>query len=409
MSRILWLLFFRYTCGERQMSEYDALKMRSLQFLVTEACNLQCVYCYEKHKRTKSLPVEFMKAKIQEEMFNEGYDQLEIHFFGGEPLLRFDAIREVVDWFHQFPWPPGAKPYRFVITTNGTLLNDRMKDWFSRNSRDVTLCLSMDGTPDAQNRNRSNSYEAVARHIPFFRDTWPNQSVKMTISRDTLSQMYEGVVHIHSLGLPVEPNVPFEDIWGDEDSKREALRVYAQQLSKLVSFYHTHPEFVRPRLLFRNILGLYKPDDPRRQWRLYCGAGKQLVCYTADQREYPCARFSPICSARRVAPDSFSVGRVNEKCGKCVFEKLCPTCEGYNFEVTGSCFARTDFHCEFFKLELLASARLCFLDEREQLVQRGAQSLSEREKLTRARKLLAIQAINDLCAPLLESLSAGAV
>ncbi len=380
------------------MGEYDDLKMRTLQFLVTEACNLRCVYCYEKHKRAKSLPAEFMMAKIRDEMLEDnGYEQLSIEFFGGEPLLRFDAIREAVDWFHQFQWPAGAKAYRFVITTNGTLLNDRMKEWFSRNSKDVTLCLSMDGTPEAQNRNRSNSYEAVARHIGFFRDLWPNQSVKMTVSQYTLSQMYEGVVHIHSLGLPVEANVGFEDMWGDECSKRTALRVYAQQLDKLVWFYHTHPELIRPGLLFRDVLRLYAPDEPRR---LYCGAGKHLVCFAADGRQFPCVRFSPICSSRPVDPGQFSIRRVNEKCEKCVFERLCPTCEGHNFEVTGSCFARTDFHCEFFRLELLASAKLCFLDERERLPLEGSNADSERENLTRVRKLLAIQAINDLCAPL---------
>ena len=128
------------------MNDYNDLKMRTLQFLVTEDCNLQCVYCYEKNKSPNSLSAEFMIEKIRDEMLaDNGYEELSIDFFGGEPLLRFSTIRKVVDWFHQYAWPAKTKAYRFVITTNGTLLNEEMKEWFFRNRRDVTVGLSMDG------------------------------------------------------------------------------------------------------------------------------------------------------------------------------------------------------------------------------------------------------------------------
>ena len=202
--------------------------------------------------------------------------------------------------------------------------------------------------------------------MPFFRDLWPTQSVKMTTSLETLSQIYEGVQHLHSFGLPVEPTVVFEDIWGDKISRRTAWRIYSEQLNKLVGFYHTHPKVIRPVLLFRDIQSLYAHDQPK-EGRLYCGAGKHLECYAADENQYPCMRFAPICSTRPVHSTALSEVKVNEKCESCVLERLCPTCQGYNYEVNGSCFARTNFHCEFFKLELLASAKLCLLDEGERL------------------------------------------
>ncbi|WP_295589956.1 radical SAM protein [uncultured Lamprocystis sp.] len=381
------------------MANHDDSLMRSLQFLVTEDCNLRCVYCYEKHKTAKSLPVDFIKAKIRDEMLaDNGYAELSIEFFGGEPLLRFDAIREVVDWFRDTDWSSSSKTYRFVITTNGSLLTDTMKDWFSRKSNDITLCLSMDGLPEAQNRNRSNSSAAVLRHIPFFRELWPTQPVKMTVSPYTLDKMYDGVVYIHSLGLPVESNIVFEDVWGSEDSKRMALRVYAEQLDKLVSFYHTHPQLTRPKMLFHNLLGLYVSDAPK-DVRDFCGAGKHLFCYSADGKQYPCMRFAPICTARPLEDIGLSIRKVTEKCESCMFERLCPTCQGHNFEVTGSCFARTDFHCDFFKLELLASAKLCLLDDSKEQAEVDAGQVSERGNLIRLQKLLAVRAINDLCQP----------
>lgn len=389
--------------GVSAMNDYNDLKMRTLQFLVTEDCNLKCVYCYEKNKNTKSLSADFMIKRIREEMLADNdYEELSIDFFGGEPLLEFGKIKKVVEWFHQYPWPANAKAYRFLVTTNGTILNEEMKEWFSRNRDDVTVGLSMDGTPEAQNRNRSNSYDDVAKHIPFFKELWPDQSVKMTSSLRTLDQIYEGVRHIDSLGLPVEPTVVFEDIWGNEADRKRAWRTYAEQLDKVVWFYHTHPEAIRPVLLFRDIQGLYTHDDPK-EGRLFCGAGRHLVCYAADEGEYPCMRFAPISTTRPLHDVTEAEGEVNEECEQCALEKLCPTCQAYNYEINGSSFARTSFHCEFFKLELLASAKLCLLDEGEQLHQVNEGDASDSENMARLRKLLAIQTIDNICAPLLDS------
>jgi len=259
----------------------------------------------------------------------------------------------------------------------------------------VTLCLSMDGTKEAHNRNRSGSYDAVAEHLDFFKRTWPKQPVKMTISQYTLEQMYDGIVEIHKLGLPVEANVVFENVWGTEGTKRNAIVKYAQQLDRLVTFYFEHPDVPRPRLINKNIMSLYDRRHPGDN--MFCGAGKHLKCWTGDEQEYPCMRFAPISTANPLQDKRLSGENVNEKCQKCIFERLCPTCEGHNYEMTGSCFHRTEFHCEFFKLEMLAATRLFFLENREDLSKSNMEKDSEEDNLNRLRKLLAVKAINDVC------------
>lgn len=376
------------------MREYDDSAMRILQFLVTEDCNLNCVYCYEKHKSKRSLSAQFIKEKIHTEMLQDNsYRELSIDFFGGEPLLEFDTIREVVEWFHQVKWPPSAKAYRFSVTTNGTLLDEQKKEWFSKYSNVVTLCLSFDGVREAQNRNRSNSYDDVIKHIDFFRKHWPSQPVKMTISQYTINHVYDSVVHIHELGLPVKADIVFENVWDSEEAKKEALQIYAEQLDRLVSFYYENPELPRPGVVNRHIMGFYEG----RRRGTFCGAGKHLKCWTADGQEYPCMRFSPISTPDPLQSIDLTEGTVNEKCATCAFENLCPTCEGHNYEVTGSCFNRTNFHCEFFKLELLASAKLYFLENREDLLGTDFRKHSREDNLDHLRKILVIMAISDLC------------
>jgi sulfatase maturation enzyme AslB (radical SAM superfamily) len=369
-------------------------------FIVTENCNLNCVYCYEKHKNGNTLSADFIKQKIRAEMLAEnGYEELSVIFFGGEPLLEYDTIREVVDWFLSIDWPVRAKTVRFQVATNGTLLNRSIKQWFATHRNRVTLCLSMDGTKTAQDRNRCNSYDSVIRHMDFFRENWPQQPLKMTIGPESLDLVYEGVVHIHNLGLMVEPDIVFEEVWGDPDSQRMAVRVWAEQLDKLVQFYFANPQFQPPDVLRRKLLRLFGvTPDPKRT---FCGAGKHTTTFAADGREFPCFRFAPV-SIDRPLDDVFGGPDIeNDQCATCAFEKICPTCEGHNYLVTGSSFKRTTYHCRFFQVSLLASAKLMFLEHSEDLTH-PPESQSEEEQLQRMRRLLAIRVVNDLCAPVVD-------
>lgn len=388
---------FKEEKAETAKREFDQLSMRELIFVLTEKCNLNCVYCYEKNKNRseKTLSADFIKEKIRQEILSgEGIEELWIDFFGGEPLLEFDTIQEVVEWFLSSFWSRTVKSFRFLVETNGTLLDDRMKKWFSSHRDHLVVGLSLDGTKQAHDRNRSNSYDALAPHLDFFRRNWPKQPVKMTIGLETIDQVYEGVLHIHNLGLEADFDVVFEDVWGDEASERRAVRAWARQLDKLVDFYFSRPELRRPMVLNRRLEYLFgrRPQEKRT----YCGAGKYVKSFTPDGLEYPCFRFAPITVSSPIR-DIFACGKdENEMCLKCPFEKICTTCEGHNYSVNGSCFSRTSFHCSFFKVSLLACAKLLLLDHPEDLTPHS-QELSIQERKNRLRRLLLIRSINDLC------------
>ena len=291
-----------------------------------------------------------------------------------------------------------------MVETNGTLLDDSMKEWFSANRGHITLSLSLDGAKFAHDLNRCNSYEDVAKHLSFCRDNWPEQPVKMTIGPQTIDWTFDGVLHVHDLGLRAEFDVIFDDVWGDAESERRAVRVWAEQLQKLVSFYHTRPGLPRPSALSRRLDRLFV--EPSSDNSAFCGAGKHVTCFTPDELEYPCFRFAPLV----VDSPLFNVRAApvleNEQCTACPFARICPTCEGNNYAVTGSCFKRTSFHCRLFKVSLLASARMHLLDHPEVLRQ-PPEDDSREEKLRRMRMLVVIRLVNDLCSPILEWASMG--
>lgn len=325
----------------------------NLTFLVTEDCNLRCIYCFEPNKRPKKMGFDVARTAIDKYLDREeGPPKVSIDFCGGEPLLEFDLIKSVFEYCHS---RPRKKSFRMSLGTNGTVLTEKMKEWFLRHPC-FQLSLSLDGTKEVHDHNRSNSYDRVVKHIDFFRRY--DQTVKMTISPFTIPRLAESVVHVHALGLKPEANVVFEDIWGTPEEKARLLRVYARELDKLVDFYVANPDLPAPKLVGHRIETLVAEQDYGLEEK-YCGAGKYMVAVMPDGKEYPCHRFSPLGSSsptQVVDVDRPVTGPA--KCVRCGVRRLCHSCLGANHEICNTVDVRTVAHCEFVKLEILASAKL---------------------------------------------------
>jgi len=325
-----------------------------LTLLVTEDCNLRCSYCFEPEKRPRRMPFEIARDAVREYLSREeGPDALSIDFCGGEPMLEFDLIRRVFDYcMEQGPW---RKRFRLSLGTNGTVLTEKMRRWFEAHPC-FQISVSLDGIKEVHDRNRSNSYDAVIRNIDFFRRY--DQTVKMTISPHTVPRLAECVVHIHELGLKPEANVVFEPVWGSPGQKAALLHVYARELDKLVEFYSLNPQLTAPKLVAYRIEALMWEDGYSLEDK-YCGAGKYMTAVMPDGQRYPCHRFSPLATKKPVhSIKTDNKVRGPEKCVRCPIYRLCHSCLGANHDINGSVDMRTDFHCEFVKAEVLASAKL---------------------------------------------------
>ena len=169
---------------------------RTIVLIVTNQCNLKCKYCYEQHRVKKNDTMDFDTAKkIITKYMNKDdeFDLIEIQFFGGEPLLAFPLIKKIVDWFHTKTW---KKKHVFFIPTNGTILTDEMKKWLECNRNDVKLGFSLDGNKTAHNLGRDNSYDRVMKNLPFFKENWPEQILKMTIYEETIPYIADSVIEL---------------------------------------------------------------------------------------------------------------------------------------------------------------------------------------------------------------------
>ena len=76
-----------------------------LTLIITHRCNLNCVYCYEHHKDSRKMDVEFAKKTVEKYLTTGDYEEIKIGFFGGEPFLEFPVIKEVCEWTWSRNWP----------------------------------------------------------------------------------------------------------------------------------------------------------------------------------------------------------------------------------------------------------------------------------------------------------------
>ena len=124
-------------------------KSKNITLVLTHQCNLACVYCYEHHKNACTMSAQDAIAIVDRELtMDDGITMVEFDFFGGEPLLEFDTVREVVEHTAAKTY---NKDYIFFITTNGVLLDEERKAWLREHSDVLQMGLSLDGTRKMHN------------------------------------------------------------------------------------------------------------------------------------------------------------------------------------------------------------------------------------------------------------------
>ena len=326
-----------------------------LELSFTERCNLACSYCYQVERReNRAAPLSFEVATeaIRDHLTREDeFKSVMIEFIGGEVLLYWQRIKEIIEWTLENAglW---EKEFSFFLDTNGTLLPPEMKEWLTDHQHIVSVSLSLDGTPEAQDINRSDSYASIEPNLPFFSGTWPTQPAKMTISRKTVPMIFDGIVHVMRQGFQVAANVPLEDIWGGPEEKKELLRVFRGEIEKLVNLFGNHPELPLPSIIDLPIATIFS-EDRDRPW---CGSGRNMVAVESNGSDLPCNRYSSMSFDQTLFDRPLAP--VKSRCRQCTFRAACQTCEVGNWEANGNPHDRTTYHCEFTKHQIWGTARV---------------------------------------------------
>lgn len=317
--------------------------------MVTHACNLNCVYCFEKFKSSARMDLSTaMEAVLREIEFVENHPEIGyiiFDLFGGEPLMNFDLIRELVEWAERQSFETDC---RFSVTTNGTLLDTPKKSWFRRHKKTVRLILSVDGKEEMNRRNRGRDVNDLP--IDFVMATWPESHLKMTVSHDTLPNFAEGMIWLHEQGFRVSGSLAVGEPWQEGDAE-----LYREQLRRLGAYYLAHRS-VTPAPIF-NRLFAEMLDANRNVPLKNCGAGTSMLAYDVDGRTYPCHMFVPVvhgrevCELLREIDFSDHEALTDPDCKSCGVLRVCRTCYGFNYNQRGDAARRDRSACRMFLVE----------------------------------------------------------
>ena len=335
------------------MSVAIAEKTRRLVMLtVTESCNLNCLYCYEHAKTNTFMDLQVAKDLIEYEFTHSGnFDEIEFDLFGGEPTLRKDFIIDLVEWTITRDF---GKPFLFFLQTNGTLVHGSFQDWLIRNKKYVYVGLSLDGTPESHNHNRSGSYDQI--DIDFFLTNYREQGVRMTVNIDTVGNLSNDIIHLHQLGFArVDAFLACGINW-DADGITD---LFARELRILSDFYIANPQIHECSLFDMHLPRILHNHQKQKKW---CGTGTHIVSVAVDGTKYPCQTFQPNTNPTPIKLDEIDFDSISDygdpECVNCAIESLCPNCYGINYLNSGDMLKRDKSICKVTKLRALAVSYL---------------------------------------------------
>ena len=333
--------------------EYSG-KRRICMLMVTHACNLNCSYCYETHKQNASMPVSLAKDIISREAQmvaeSDNFDEIQVDFMGGEPFMNFPLIKEIVEWLEG-----GAidVPWVCFVSTNATLIDDNIREWLKGHRQSIILGASYDGTSKMQSRNRGTDHYDI--DLDFFHELWPDQTFQMTISKETLPFLAEGVLSVQRKGYEINAALAQGIDWSMEDAK-----LYREQLCLLKEAYLKDVRLKPFNRLVRYVDVFNLAPTERRQIQR-CGSGLNMVTYDIDGKKYGCHMFTPIVLGKEKAigvnaiewnkPDLMA----DPYCESCVLRRFCPTCPGFNYKYRGDFASRDKRWCPMVLAEAMTA------------------------------------------------------
>lgn len=317
--------------------------VKALCLHIAHDCNLACQYCFaeegEYHGRRALMSYEVGKQALDFLIANSGSRKnLEVDFFGGEPLMNWQVVKDLVAYGREQE-KLHDKKFRFTLTTNGVLLNDEVMEFANREMSNVVL--SIDGRQKVHDkmrpfRNGKGSYELVVPRFQKLAESrnQNNYYVRGTFTRNNLD-FSEDVLHLADLGfkqISVEPVVasPEESYALREEDIPEVCEQYDRLAAEMVKRHGTEKDFN----FFHFMIDL--TGGPCVYKRLSgCGSGTEYLAVTPWGDLYPCHQF--------VGEEKFLMGNVFEGIQNTDLRDEFKGCNVYAKEKCRDCFAR--FYC----------------------------------------------------------------
>ena len=344
--------------------------VKALCLHVAHTCNLNCEYCFASqgkyHGDRALMSFKVAKQAIDFLIENSGSRKnLEVDFFGGEPLMNFEVVKEITAYCRSIEKEKG-KNFRFTLTTNGVLLDDEVIDFANRECHNVVL--SLDGRKEVHDRlrktvNGKGSYDVIVPKFQHFVEKRGNKGyyIRGTFTHNN-TDFTNDIFHMADLGfteLSMEPVVcppgdPYALTYDDLPVLFEQYEILAKDMlrrekeGKPITFYHYMLDLNSGPCIYKRISG--------------CGSGTEYMAVTPWGDLYPCHQFvgNPDYLLGNVFDGVTNPDVQNEfklcnayarpDCKECWAKLYCSGgCAANAYHATGSVTGTYQYGCELFK------------------------------------------------------------
>ncbi|MDD6736158.1 MAG: thioether cross-link-forming SCIFF peptide maturase [Clostridiales bacterium] len=314
--------------------------VKALCLHVAHTCNLNCSYCFAgqgKYQGDRALmSFEVGKQALDFLVASSGSrTNLEVDFFGGEPLMNWDVVKQLVAYGRSIEKEHG-KNFRFTLTTNGMLLDDEVTEFCNREMQNVVL--SLDGRKEVHDRLRKDysgkgSYDII---VPKFQEFVQKRGDKSYYVRGTYTHnnvdFTEDIFHMADLGfteLSMEPVVcspddPYALTKDDLPKLFKQYEILADEMIKRdeegrgFNFYHYMIDLQNGPCIYKRISG--------------CGSGTEYLAVTPWGDLYPCHQF--------VGDEGYCMGNVREGVTNTALREKFKKCNVYSRPECKDCWAK---------------------------------------------------------------------
>lgn len=361
--------------------------IKALCLHIAHTCNLNCSYCFAsqgKYQGDRALmSFEVGKQAFDFLIANSGTRKnLEVDFFGGEPLMNWDVVKQLVNYARSIE-KEHNKNFRFTLTTNGVLIDDDVIDFLNKEMDNVVL--SLDGRKEVHDRFRvdyagNGSYEKI---LPKFKKLVDARGGEKYYMRGTFTHhnvdFTNDIFHMADLGFtelsmePVvcSPNDPSALTEEDLPKLFEQYEILANEMIKRkkegrpFTFYHYMLDLTEGPCIYKRITG--------------CGSGTEYMAVTPWGELFPCHQF--------VGDPKYSLGNIwdgvtntavqdefrkcnayaRPDCADCWAKLYCSGgCAANAYHATGSIQGVYKYGCELFKKRIECAVMMKVAEAQEQ-------------------------------------------
>ena len=344
--------------------------IKALCLHIAHSCNLNCSYCFaaqgKYHGADSLMSFETGKRALDFLVENSGTRRnLEVDFFGGEPLLNFDVVKQLVSYARSIQKEKN-KNFRFTLTTNGVLIDDDVIDFCNKEMDNVVL--SLDGRKEVHDFFRKDcggngSYDKI---LPKFKEFVEKRGDKSYYMRGTFTHnntdFTNDILHMADLGFkelsmePVvcKPNEPYALTDEDLPIILEQYEILSKEMIKRkkanngFTFYHYMLDLQNGPCIYKRITG--------------CGSGTEYMAVTPQGELYPCHQFvgdenyklgdiwNGVSNTEKVNEFKLCNAYAKEECKDCFARLYCSGgCAANSYHATGNINGIYEYGCKLFK------------------------------------------------------------